>query len=56
MDGMEAYHYSLEYERDEDEDMHETSPAETSNHDLLKQLVPYSTLEPELPPDELLKA
>ena len=37
--------------------MHETSQsAQTSNDDMLKQLtVPYSTLEPDLPPVELLK-
>ena len=57
IDGMEAYDYGLEYERDEDEDMHETfQTSSTSNDDLLKQLtVPYSTLEPDLPPNELLK-
>ena len=55
IDGLESYDYSLEDESDED--MHEFSQQSgTSSDDVLKQLsVPYSTFEPDLPADELLK-
>eukprot|EP00435_Cladocopium_sp_Y103_P027496 s2759_g6.t1 len=55
IDGLETYDYSLADEHDEDMNGFSDDSAFSSG-DMLKQLtVPYCTLEPDLPPSELLQ-